>query len=72
MNGPCKYCEELKKKGKAVLVYSAWHLIQLKADKDTRHVYLCFQSRDGEAQMLADYCHKCGRPYHGLGGIFDD
>lgn len=72
MNGLCKECETLKKTGKAVLVYSTWHLIQLKHDAEYNVVYLCFQSRDGEVQFPVEYCPQCGRPYHGLGGFLND
>lgn len=68
----CEKCMDLETKGKVVLVRSPRHLIQIKLDCDMRLVYQCFQSRDGETQLLIRACPFCGRPYYGLGGFFDD
>lgn len=70
-DGPCEHCINLKEKGKSVLARSVWHLIQLKHDGTCGVVYLCFQSRDGEVQLVTNFCPKCGRSYHGLGGILE-
>lgn len=68
----CEKCTELETKGKVVLARNTRHLIQIKLDRDIRLVYHCFQSRDGETQLFIRACPFCGRPYYGLGGLFDD
>lgn len=69
----CEKCMELEnKKGKVVLVRSPWHLIQIKLDRDAKLVHHCFQSREGEVELLIKFCPYCGRPYYGSGGFFDD